>query len=238
MAQPRTQEDMVALCDPQPDRHIPAVMPGTTPELVLFDLDGVLFDTLPVMRTAWEEVRVRHGIDVPFSSYAQLLGRPFADIMARLGVPHGEDVAETYERASVRESHRARPFSGVEGALRDLMASGYRIGVVTSKPQTRVLPLLERLGCTFDVVRTPGRERGKPAPDTLLAALVETGTDPAAVLYVGDMAVDQEAARRAGTGYVHAGWGYGRPAEPEPRVAHEPADLVRLLPARVEGAGA
>ena len=212
---------------PGRDTPVPLLTPG--PALVLFDLDGVLIDTLPVMKSAWQTVRTQHGIDIPFGSYAQHLGRPFSDIMASLGIRQAEDVACTYDSVSVRDAHLVRPFSGIEAALRDIAADGRRIGVVTSKPLERAAPLLGRLGCSFAVVRAPGRERGKPAPDSLLAALVETGTDPADGLYVGDMAVDQEAARRAGIRYVHADWGYGEPGAPKPLSAHEPAELVQLL---------
>lgn len=220
---------MVKTRAPQPDWDDPVPILTPSPQLVLFDLDGVLVDTLPVMQSAWQAVRAHHGIEIPFGSYAQHLGRPFADIMAVLGVPQAEDVARTYDRVSVRDAHLARPFAGVEAALRNIAADGCRIGVVTSKPLMRAVPLLERLGCPFAVVRTPTGERGKPAPDTLLTALVETGTDPAEALYVGDMAVDQEAAGRAGIRYVHAAWGYGEPVKPKPQAAYEPADLVRLL---------
>ncbi|WP_254706009.1 hypothetical protein [Streptomyces vilmorinianum] len=43
------------------------------------------------------------------------------------------------------------------------------------------------------------------------------------------MAVDQEAARRAGVPYVHAGWGYGCPGSPSPVIAESPKNLLRLL---------
>lgn len=214
---------------PRPDRDGPVPLSVPGPKLVLFDLDGVLVDTLPVMRSAWQAVCAQHGIDIPFRSYARHLGRPFSDIMATLGVRQVEDAASTYDAVSMRDAHLARPFPGIEAALRTITAGGQRIGVVTSKPLSRAVPLLERLGCPFAVVRAPGRERGKPAPDTLLAALVETRTDPADALYVGDMAVDQEAAQRAGLRYVHAGWGYGEATAPEPLTAHEPAQLFGLL---------
>ncbi|MFJ1582558.1 HAD family hydrolase [Streptomyces sp. NPDC088197] len=214
---------------PRPDRGAPAPLPLPVSKLILFDLDGVLVDTLPVMRSAWQAVCAQHGIDIPFRSYAKHLGRPFSDIMATLGVRQIEEVASTYDAVSTRDAHLARPFPGIEAALHTITAGGQRIGVVTSKPLARAVPLLERLRCPFSVVRAPGRERGKPAPDTLLAALVETGTDPADATYVGDMAVDQEAARRGGLRYVHAGWGYGEPTAPEPLTAHEPAQLFGLL---------
>jgi len=213
---------------PPTGQHAAADALASGAELVLFDLDGVLVDTLPVMRSAWEAVRSDYGIQIPFESYVQHLGRPFPDIMALLGLHTAEGVESTYDAVSLRNAHLARPFPGIEEALRTIASAGCQLGVVTSKPLARAARLLDRLGCPLSVIRTPTRERGKPAPDTLLTALVEARTDPADAIYVGDMAVDQEAARRAGVRYVHAGWGYGTPAEPIPLVLHTPTELVLL----------
>jgi beta-phosphoglucomutase-like phosphatase (HAD superfamily) len=95
---------------PWPGEDTPLSLLTPDPGLVLFDLDGVLTDTLPVMRSEWEAVRARHGIDVPFSSYVQHLGRPFSDLLAVLGVPHAQDVGSTYDTVSFRDAQLARPF--------------------------------------------------------------------------------------------------------------------------------
>ncbi|MFE1174284.1 HAD family hydrolase [Streptomyces sp. NPDC058773] len=197
---------------------------------LILDLDGVLLDTRPVMRKAWREVRERHSIDVPFEAYEQYLGRPFDDIMELLGLTEADRIHETYAEASRRCCELARPFDGVEEVLHAFAAADWLLGVVTSKPLERAAPLLARLGCPFAAVRTPsGQGRGKPAPDPLMLALVDLTTDPVSAVFVGDMAVDRECARRAGVPYAHAAWGYGEPGSPAPEIARDPQDLLRLL---------
>ncbi|MFF9787830.1 phosphoglycolate phosphatase [Streptomyces sp. SceaMP-e96] len=197
---------------------------------LVLDLDGVLLDTRPVMRQAWREVCERHGIDVPFEAYEQHLGRPFDDIMEILGLTEADRLHETYAEASQRGCELASPFAGVEEVLHAFAAADWLLGVVTSKPLDRAAPLLARLGCPFAAVRTPsGPGRGKPAPDPLMLALVDLATDPASAMFVGDMAVDRECARRAGVPYVHAAWGYGEPGSPTPEIARDPQDLLRVL---------
>ncbi|MFF4989738.1 HAD family hydrolase [Streptosporangium saharense] len=198
------------------------------PRALLLDLDGVLFDTRVVMCKAWQLVQERHNVDASFEEYLQHVGRPFPDIMRQLGLRDAELLHTTYDEASVRWADLAPPFPGIKAALRAFIEDGWSLGVVTAKPLNRAAPLLERLGCPFGTVRTPGSERGKPAPDALLLALVELGVDPAHAIYVGDMAVDQEAALRAGVRYVHAGWGYGAPAPPTPTIAETPPRLVQI----------
>ncbi|WP_345034461.1 HAD family hydrolase [Streptomyces sannanensis] len=198
--------------------------------MLLLDLDGVLVDTRPVMESAWHRVQEAHGLDVPFEEYERHLGRPFADIMKQLGLVDAERIHQTYAEASTAASYLARQFEDISKVLHTFVAADWLLGIVTSKPLDRAAPLLAQLGCPFATVRTPnGVGRGKPAPDPILLALIDLGADPADAMYVGDMAVDQEAARRAGVSYVHAGWGYGCPSAPAPAVAESPKDLLRLL---------
>jgi phosphoglycolate phosphatase-like HAD superfamily hydrolase len=51
--------------------------------------------------------------------------------------------------------------------------------------------------------------KGKPAPDHILYAMSELNMNASDTLYIGDMDVDYEAARRAHVNYVHALRGYG-----------------------------
>ncbi|MER5642641.1 HAD family hydrolase [Kitasatospora sp. NPDC002227] len=201
---------------------------------LLLDLDGVLWDTLPVMEVGWAAVQQEHSVSLPFAAYQEHLGRPFHDIMRLLGLPNADILLAAYEQSCALAADRARPFAGMFDVLHALVRRGWTLGVVTSKPLHRAEPLLARTGTPFATVRTPGRERGKPAPDPLLTALLDLRLDPAQAVYVGDMAVDQECARRAGVAYVHAGWGYGRPDEPAPPIAQVPADLLELLQGEAE----
>ncbi|MFD7016672.1 HAD family hydrolase [Streptomyces sp. NPDC059928] len=210
--------------------YLPAAQPAGTGRALLLDLDGVLLDTRPVMREAWKKVQEDHHLDIPFAAYEAHLGREFSDIMQRLGVVDADGVRRTYGSASTAAAHMAQEFIGITEVLHAFVAAGWRLGVVTSKHVDRAAPLLARLGCPFGTVRTPaGCGRSKPAPDSLLLAMVDLGVDPASAVYVGDMPVDREAAARAGIAYVHAAWGYGEPGSTAVKVAQSPSDLLDLL---------
>lgn len=122
---------------------------------LLLDLDGVLLDTRPVMRKAWQRVQEFHGVALPFRDYERHLGREFGDIMQRLGLTDTEAVRQTYEAESVATAHLAEEFAGIVETLHAFVAADWRLGVVTSKHVDRAAPLLARLGCPFATIRTP-----------------------------------------------------------------------------------
>lgn len=194
--------------------------------LILFDLDGVLVDSRANMETAWTAVRARFPEAPEFAAYFAEIGRPFAVIMDRLGLA---EQAAAIERC-FREASAAAPFRvfpGIDDALLAVRRTNAPMGIVTSKDKERTRIVLSRLPVAFDYIGTPNFMRGKPAPDHLLRAMATVGVDPAETVYLGDMAVDAEAARRAGCRYVHATWGYGKAPEGA-AVIDRPEDIPSL----------
>ena len=185
--------------------------PSKRKALALFDLDGVILDSRGNMEAAWQAVQEELGISTPFEAYFAEIGRPFSDIMARLGLAgRASEIEAVFRRVSSRLLSDVPLYSGMTELLTALAADGLRLGIVTSKDAARTQLVLDRLPACFAIVMTP-REglRGKPAPDPLLAAMARCNVDPADSVFIGDMLSDAEAARRARIDYIHVAWGYG-----------------------------
>ena len=176
----------------------------------IFDLDGVLIDSKKMMSHAWTICQLEHNLDQPFSEYFKHIGKPFRDIMKELGIENSDAVKNTYDKASMQLMDEFLVFyPGVEDTLNKLK-KGYKIAVVTSKTAERTKAILEKLDIEFDYIVSPKKGlRGKPAPDQILWCLAMINTDPKDAIYVGDMQVDYDASQRAGTGFIHATYGYG-----------------------------
>ena len=176
----------------------------------IFDLDGVLIDSKKMMSHAWTKCQLEHNLDQPFSEYFKHIGKPFRDIMKELGIKNSDAVKNTYDKASMQLMDKFLVFyPGVEDTLNKLK-KGYKIAVVTSKTAERTKVILEKLDVEFDYIVSPKKGlRGKPAPDQILWCLAMINTDPKDAIYVGDMQVDYDASQRAGTGFIHATYGYG-----------------------------
>jgi pyrophosphatase PpaX len=187
---------------------------------VFFDLDGTLVDTTDLILASCAHTFERHLGSVPSrEAIIATFGRSLPEVLlevaheAGLADPPGEAVAmlATY-RAHNDAVHDEliRPFAGVDGMLERIHASGYRLGVVTSKRERSARRGLARYGLErwFAVaIFHDDTDRHKPHPEPLLAAAARAGVPPASAVYVGDSVHDIVAGRAAGMFTVAALWG-------------------------------
>jgi phosphoglycolate phosphatase-like HAD superfamily hydrolase len=188
------------------------------------------------MRKAWGAVCNELGLDIHFDRYAERIGLAFHEILEQVGVPDDlhERTKQIYDRESFKYIDNVKLFDYVIPALQRLKDHGFKVTLATSKTKDRTDAILE---ChfhsfKFDYVTTPesvARGRGKPKPDQLLRAAIEVGADPYNSLYVGDMEVDRQAAKRAGFQYIYAKWGYGDLTVHNDVWFHSINDLVDFL---------
>jgi HAD superfamily hydrolase (TIGR01549 family) len=180
-------------------------------KLILFDLDGVLLNSKRNMELSWGAVCERHDVNVEFEDYFSNIGRPFKDILDILNINVNQaDIEKTFNDVSTQLIDQVEFYEGVEFVLGQLANKNIKIGIVTSKNTIKTQKILDLHGFAFDIVQTPNDTlKGKPAPDHILYAMSELNMNASDTLYIGDMDVDYEAARRAHVNYVHALWGYG-----------------------------
>jgi|LWDU01.1.fsa_nt_gi phosphoglycolate phosphatase-like HAD superfamily hydrolase len=200
-------------------------------KLILFDLDGVLIDSRLNMEYAWKAVQKTTGIDTCFDDYFKLIGRPFFDILNILGLSDRYSVVSSiFSAASEEKINLISFYPDVLETLIYLHNNNFKISVVTSKDHVRTKKILSRLPFMLDDIQTPSDiYRGKPAPDHILASISTTRIDPKDAIYIGDMDVDFEAAKRAGIDYLHADWGYQKASEDGINVLKSMKDLIWCL---------
>lgn len=181
------------------------------------------------MEEAWRAVQHEVGVATPFAAYFAEIGRPFPDILKRLGLTdQAIEIERVYRATALREAPRVPPFAGVESALASLVERDVKLGVVTSKAAAQTDWTLAQFDVPFATVQTPeSHSPGKPAPYPLLVAVSEAQVDVRDTVFVGDMQVDCDAACNAGMRFLHAGWGYG--ARPDgARQLREPSELAGI----------
>ena len=207
-------------------------------EVVLFDLDGTLIDTIDLirasMRYATETVL---GAALPDDVLMHNVGVPLMRQMEEFDSERAEELLRVYREHNGKvHDAMVKEYPGVEESLEALLDCGKRLGVVTSKSRPVALRGLERfsLGRFFETVITcDDVPVHKPDPFPLIHAAERLHTDIDRCAYVGDSPHDMTAAISAGCIAVAALWGgFGRERVLEPRPTHAAAsmrEVVRLL---------
>lgn len=165
----------------------------------LFDMDGTLVDSTPVVEFVWGEFSAARGLDAnAVLDYAH--GRPAPDTVAHfLPEASAEARSRIVDHLVHEEVTRTDGIVQIPGAadlLDALAAAGAPFALVTSAPLALAVARMNAAGVRLpEVIVTPADvERGKPAPDPYLLGARELGVPSADCVVFEDV----EAGLRAG----------------------------------------
>jgi phosphoglycolate phosphatase len=188
---------------------------------VVFDLDGTLVDTAPDLIGALNFILKREGLPpVPLASARKLIGAGVRRMLERglevdgrhAGVEDINRLTDDFiEYYAAHIADASRPFDGLENALDDLEAKGYRFAVCTNKLEWLSKLLLDRLGLSGRFAAICGADTfgiSKPDPAILQQTLARAGGQLSTAIMVGDAGPDIGVARRAGIPVVGVEFGY------------------------------
>lgn len=174
---------------------------------VVFDMDGVLFDSEPVHIRAWQQVLAEDGIAYPTGWFADWIGIPDRDLAAHLEGTHpvlaGGDRPALLMRK--REAYRLaaeemRAFEGLRERL-DALAAQIPLAVATSSRRDDLEMLLPITGLAGRFPVRVGYEETdahKPDPAPYRLAAARLGLDPSCCAAVEDSPQGIASARGAG----------------------------------------
>jgi len=182
-------------------------------KLIIFDLDGVLFDSKKNMEISWKNVMKTYKIKKRFTEYFNFVGLPFEVILKNLKISKNDfsSISKFYNKISLKNQNKIKLYNSVRYVLKRLKKEKFKIGIVTSKNKIRTSKLIKKFCLKFDiVVAKEPKFIGKPHPDQINFALKELNIKKKNAVYVGDMNVDYNCANRAKIRFIHASYGYGR----------------------------
>lgn len=186
-------------------------------QLVIFDMDGTILNTLGDLTDSMNHVLVANGF--PTKSEREVRGylgnglRALSDLSLPQGTP-----AEVADRvfAELRDYYsdhcaiRTCAYDGIMPLIRRLKAAGVKTAVVSNKIDEAVQELcVSYFESIFDyaIGERPGM-RKKPSPDPVNAVLRDMGFERGQAVYVGDTEVDIQTAKNAGMDCIAVDWGF------------------------------
>jgi len=180
----------------------------STPQAMVFDLDGTLVDTVETRIAAWLRTFEEHGIPAGREQVARLIGsdgrRGARPVAGAAGMPIDAERADAIDRRSgeiySELNTNPRPLPGAIELLRALDERGLPWAIATSSRPEQVGASIDALKLARPPTIVDGSqvENAKPAPDLLLAAATKLGVEPLRSWYVGDSIWDVQAALAAG----------------------------------------
>lgn len=185
-------------------------MPVASGWSLVFDLDGVVIDSMPLHTEAWRVYLDRRGM-ASTDIEGRMHGRRNDEIVAHY-FGAGLSRAEVFEHGAAkerlfREMMRPRLRSHLVPGLTDFLdcVNGVRIGLASNAEPANIDFVLDGAGlrARFDVI-VDGHQvkRPKPFPDIYLKTAELLGTTPAHCVVFEDSPTGIEAARAAGTKVV------------------------------------
>jgi len=180
--------------------------PGTGPQAVLFDMDGVLVNSEPLWFEAESSVMARLGGSWGAGDQHALLGGSMAVTVAYLldkGTASADPaVVERWLLESMADMLTTRPLPVMPGArelVAEVVAAGLPYGLVTSSERVIMDAVLDRLGTAFPVtVCAEDVAVCKPDPEGYLLAAAKLAVDPRRCVVIEDSRNGVAAAEAAG----------------------------------------
>ena len=202
---------------------------------IFFDMDGVLFDSMPYHAKAWEEVMRANGL--PFTAYDAYLneGRTGQSVIQEasniVNKPCTDQQIEEIYRQKAETFKRmqpngAQPMDGIREVLSFLHEQNIKVWVVTGSGQLSLFAQLSTLHPTLFVreqlITAYDVTHGKPHPEPYLKAWERSGFKKEECCVVENAPLGVRAAKSAGLFTIAVNTGI---LENE-RLSQEKADLV------------
>ena len=188
----------------------------------IFDMDGVVIDSNPFHKIAWEKFLAGQGISFDDQLFDNVLSGRTGPTSLRLIFGKDlsqekldlylEEVDSNYQNI-LRQTEDVRPITGVHAFLDQLTQNGYRLALATSAPVLNIELGLEKLKLenTFEhIVGKVDVSHGKPHPEVYLTTLKLLGMTAENCVVFEDSKAGIQSALSAGIQVVGIASGHSR----------------------------
>ena len=204
--------------------------------LLLFDLDGTLWDSAPAVADAWNEVFRREypGLKpLTVDDIHGVMGMTMKEISVALyrdtEIPRRDEIFDLCCRYEVEYlySHCGTLYPDFRAVMETLKAQGYGLAVVSNCQTGYVEAFLASSGASDLFIDYEEWERTGLTKGENIRLVMERNRYTKGI-YIGDTQKDREAALLAGVPFIFAAYGFGTADAPD-GVIHSLADLPAAI---------
>ena len=191
--------------------------------MLIFDLDGTLWDSAANVAVSWNEVFQREYPSLPDltkDDIHSVMGMTMKEIENALhpSIPEERrseifDECCRYEVEYLRE-HGGEPYPLLRETMEELIARGYTLSIVSNCQCGYIDAFLSSVGVADLFVDYEEWERTGLVKGENIRLVMERNRVSKAV-YIGDTQKDQDAAKLAGIPFIHAAYGFGEVLSPD-----------------------
>ena len=213
-------------------------------ELVIFDLDGTLLNTIADLAASTNYALKQLGYPThPEDKYLYMVGNGINKLFERALPEENNNEEEILKMRELFVTHYeehihdySKPYEGITQLLETLQKRNIPLAVASNKYQAGVEKLVNHFFPSITFVASLGQRTGipvKPNPQIVYDILEKTAVDHANVLYVGDTNVDMQTANNAKLIACGVSWGM-RPVEElqafNPKyIVDKPSEIIDII---------
>lgn len=210
-------------------------------QLVIFDLDGTLVDTIADLGAAVNKALARYNLPThTLDEYRAMVGHGVRSL-CQLAMPEqlrdDEQLLDgilaefmLYYRAHIVDHSRA--YDGMLDLVQELKAAGVKMAVASNKFEEGTLSIVSELFPEGSFGLICGAREGLPLkPDAAVVDYIlgQLGGSKESTVLVGDSGTDAKTAAAAGIASIGVAWGF------KPEQAREQCGLFAQTPAELRG---
>jgi len=209
--------------------------------LLMFDLDGTLWDSAQAVAESWNEVFQKWDPSLPDLTAEDVHGvmgltmKEISEVLQPMMKPDTRE--QIFDECCRHEvdylyDHPGMLYPRLRETLEELRGMGFELAIVSNCQRGYVDAFLHSSGVGDLFLDYEEWERTGLAKGKNIRLVMERNGYGKAV-YIGDTAKDQEAAQTAGIPFIHAAYGFGKAIAPEGVIGsleELPALIRRMIP--------
>ncbi|QNN21329.1 HAD family hydrolase [Planctomycetales bacterium ZRK34] len=213
-----------------------------SPRPIIFDLDGTLLNTLTDIANAANFAMAQLGQPThPVADFRRMVGDG-ADVLMQRALPDDQqalcaEALELFKQHYMQHLYdNTEPYDGIVELLGELARREHPIAVLTNKPHTAAVQMVERVLGQFPWTFVAGHRDGiakKPDAAPAIDVATRCGATPEVCCFVGDSNTDMRTAVNAKMIGVGVTWGFRDReellAEGATHVIDHPSQLLAII---------